>query len=121
MGALGRDGEPSPNPSPTPELAPLPAAWKTNLSDGERVAQIVTFIAEYPGELGGDLWAFVVSPNGRAYPQSEDACQGARIPGQDGQWEMRIGLGGADSAGEIFDIVLAVANTPDDSKFIDIR
>lgn len=118
MGALGRDGEPSPNPSPTPELAPLPAAWKTNLSDGERVAQIVTFIAEYPGELGGDLWAFVVSPNGRAYPQSEDACQGARIPGRDGKWEMRIGLGGADSAGEIFDIVLAVANTPDDSQFI---
>ena len=114
-GGLDGDDDPDPTPGPTP---PPPAAWTTNLSDGERVAQLVTFIAENPGALDGDLWAFVISPNGRAYPQSENPCRGERIPGSGGRWEMRVGLGGADSAGELFDVVLAVANTPDDSQFI---
>lgn len=115
MWAIGQAGEDISTPDLTP---PPPATWKTNITDGEHVAQTVSFIAEYPGELAGDLWVFVISPNGRAYPQSEDACKGESVSGHNGKWEVRLALGGAASAGELFDIVLAVANTPEDSLYI---
>jgi hypothetical protein len=98
--------------------SPGRAEWKTNVVDGDRVAQSLTLIAEYPGKLEGDLWVFVVSPNGRVYPQSEDPCRGTSAFQAEGKWEIRVALGTAESVGESFDIVLAVAKTPADNLYI---
>jgi hypothetical protein len=94
------------------------AEWKTNVADGDHVAQSITLIAEYPGKLEGDLWVFVVSPNGRVYPQSEDPCRGTSAFKGEGKWEIRVGLGTQDAVGDSFDIVLAVAKTQDDNLYI---
>jgi hypothetical protein len=92
--------------------------WGINVADGDHIAQSFTLIAEYQGKLEGDLWVFVASPHGRVCPQSEDSCRGTGAFKGDGKWEVRVGLGSQDSAGDTFDIVLAVAKTPDDSLYI---
>lgn len=84
--------------------------WKTNVSDGDKVAQTITLIGEYPVDLIDDVWVFVVPPDGLYYPQSMNACEGQRTPKVNGKWEMRIGLGGPDNDGEFFQIVLTVAD-----------
>jgi hypothetical protein len=108
------------NTPPAPTEAPSTGVWKTNLSDGDRVAQSITFIAEYTGDLDSDVWFFVQSPNGRLYPQSEDACQGKLAFHKDGRWEVRAGLGTPDasSIGGLFDILITVPRTPEDSQYI---
>ncbi len=104
----------------TPTSIPV---WKTNIKDGDSVAHTMTLIADYSGELDNDLWVFVMSPNGRYYPQSMDSCRGAITPKVNGKWEMRIGLGQGlpNETGDKFDIVLAVAKSSLDSQFISLN
>jgi hypothetical protein len=108
---------PSPTPTCTPSPTPIPE-WKTNISDGDQVAQTTTLIAEYSGDLEGDLWVFVVPSTGRFYPQSPDASRGEGTPRVDGKWEIQLGLGNPEDVGAEFDIVLAVAEAPLDNQFI---
>ncbi len=92
---------PTNTPSPTPSLE-----WKTNISDRDPVAQMTTLIAEYPGEIEGDVWVFVVD-HGRWYPQSMNPREGAGTPKVDDKWEMRLGFGDPDKGeGELFDVAL---------------
>jgi len=63
----------------------------------------------------------VVPPNGRYYPQSAEACRGLKTPTTGHRWETRIGLGNETSTGELYDIVLAVAETPFETEFIETK
>jgi hypothetical protein len=105
----------------TPPPPPPPITWTVNVADGARVAQTMTFMAEASREIDGELWVFVVPPNGRYYPQSAEPCQGLKTPTTGHRWETRIGLGNETSAGELYDIVLAVGETQFDNEFIETR
>jgi hypothetical protein len=108
---------PTDTPTRMPSPTPIPE-WKTNISDGDHVAQITTLIVEYTGDLEGDLWVFVAPSTGRFHPQSPDASRGEGTPRVGEKWEIRISLGEPQDVGAEFDIVLAVAGTPLDSQFI---
>jgi hypothetical protein len=85
--------------------------WFTNVADGDHVAQTITVLGTYPAAPAGDLWIFVVPPNGRYYPQSMDACGEQRTPQIGGKWEMRVGLGEANNIGLAFRILPVIANS----------
>jgi hypothetical protein len=103
------------------ETPPPPITWTVNVADGARVAQTITFIAEASRDIEGEPWVFVVPPNGRYYPQSGEPCRGLKTPATGHRWETRIGLGNETSAGELYDIVLAIAETRLDSEFVETK
>ncbi len=113
---------PTLTPTTTPTPTPIPT-WETNLSDGDSVAQSLTFIAEYTGDMDSDVWFFVKSPNGRFYPQSEAPCQGKPTFRKDNRWEINAGFGIPDesSVGDRFDILITVPRTPEDSEYIALK
>jgi hypothetical protein len=117
------DSEDSHNTPPSPTETASTGVWKTNLSDGDRVAQSIPFIAEYTGDLDSDVWFFVKSPNGRLYPQSDAPCQGQPAFRKDNRWEIRAGLGPPDesSVGDLFDILITVPRTSEDSEYIALK
>lgn len=84
-------------------------SWFKNVKSGDRVAQTTTLIGTYPPSVVDDLWIFVVAPNGQYYPQSFDACNQARTPKLQGQWEMRVSFGGDEDIGQPFRIILTTA------------
>lgn len=117
---LGNSDSDDSNGGTTP-IPPGPGVWSTNLSDGDHVAHNLTLIAGYSGILSSDLWVFVVNPDGRIYPQAEDACQAAPTPRFGDRWETSVWLGTPEEVGTKYDIVLAVADTPRDSQYIAFR
>lgn len=105
--------EPSPTPEPTPTITPEPDALVTitNLLDNDTVAQSTTIMGTYSAELENPFWVFV-APHAVAkiWPQSPDACEGESVYTQQGLWEVRAGIGGPDSTGEFFDILIVIAD-----------
>jgi hypothetical protein len=93
-----------------------PLARITNLVDGDTVAQLITLMGQYRPDLKDDIWIFVQDPSTRYYAQSMDTNQGSSTPKINGNWEIRIGVGVAESSG-VFNLVLTTATT-DASKFI---
>lgn len=111
--------QPEPTPTPKPALSPTPMPSATpatppplglNLRDGDQVEQTITLMGDLPPNLKGDLWVFIVPPNGMLYPQSPNACKGAGTPKLGNRWELRVGFGGADDEGIPFTLVLADAD-----------
>ena len=81
------------------------------------MAQYITVQGEYRADVSDTLWLFVLAPNKLYYPVSMAPCQGQSIPKKDGQWEIRTGVGVADSGGE-FELVLTSANQEADQFII---
>lgn len=93
--------------------------WFTNIADGDHVARTITALGSYPAAPAGNLWIFVIAPNGRYYPQSEDACGGRPTPQINGRWEMRVGLGDAANVGLAFKILPTIANAAASQSLLD--
>jgi hypothetical protein len=57
-----------------------------------------------------DIWVLVFPPNLVYYVQSSDACQGAKMTWQDGQWQVPVYLGQKGGLPEWHDIVVVLAD-----------
>jgi hypothetical protein len=57
-----------------------------------------------------DIWVLVYPPNFVYYPQSPNACEGAKMPYGGGTWQVPAYLGTNDGKPEWFDIVVILAD-----------
>ncbi|GEM_PF-5201518 len=103
------------------KAAPSPATnWQMNVKDGDKVAQIITLVGDYPADFKDDLWVFVADQGGALHAQILDACQGkGRLVKREGKWEMRIGVGVPTDAGRPFQIMLASAGDQASQSIVD--
>ncbi|MCL4295855.1 MAG: hypothetical protein KJ077_09020 [Anaerolineae bacterium] len=102
---------PTPTSSPTATDTPTPISLVSIsiLQDGDTVAQSLSLIGEYAPKVTDDIWVLVGPSGEKLWPQSPNACSESAFK-LDGRWEVRIGLGGPNELGRLFDITVTTAN-----------
>jgi hypothetical protein len=102
---------PTPTPTPsatdTPTPTPVPLVSISNVQAGATLPQSFSLIGRYATGITADIWVLVGPSQGKLWPQSPDACQGLPATKANNVWETRIGVGGPQDVGSLFDIIVA--------------
>jgi hypothetical protein len=108
--------QPTDTPIPTSTHTPSPASPVSvlNVQDGDTVARSVSLVGEYAPNVTDDVWVLVGFPAGApsqtVWPQSPNACQGESATKLNDRWEVRIGVGGPNDTGKLFEIIVTTTD-----------
>jgi hypothetical protein len=82
----------------------------SNVQAGNTVPQSLSLVGRYTPEITDDIWILVGAPGENVWPQSPNACEGESTVKTKGRWEVRVGVGGSDDVGRLFEIIVTTAD-----------
>lgn len=93
----------------------------TNLQNGTKVAQSATIMGNYSTDNFDDaIWIFVMPLSSGGYYPQYSCFDRTGVTVENGRWEKRIGIGVTNDTGNIFDIIVGLADAEANQSLVSI-